>query len=87
MAINSDAENQPIVDEESPLLVNHQPEQQLDQPENSPKPTSFYVWRIVWVTLAALLIGVFIKGWIEGSDYANVGLTTRPQFIQLTSAS
>lgn len=73
MALNGGTENQPLIDEESPLLDDHQPDQQLDQNENNPRPASFYIWRVVWVTLAALILGVFIKGWIDGSDYADVG--------------
>lgn len=37
--------------------------------EAQPRPTSWYVWRAVWTLVAALILFVFIKGWVDaGGD-------------------
>ncbi|KUJ08750.1 mitochondrial carrier [Mollisia scopiformis] len=82
MAVEGDAENQTNVNEETPLLPEQQQQQQqqqqLDQQSNEeddeePKrtsQTSWYLWRIFWFIVAALVLAVFIKGWIDaGGDF------------------
>ena len=75
MASDGDAENQTSVDEQTPLL-DGQADQQLDRNKDEHRHASFYVWRVFWVIAAALVIGIFVKGWIDGSDYVDVGTTT-----------
>jgi uncharacterized membrane protein YraQ (UPF0718 family) len=78
MAAGSDAENQTNIDEQTPLLDDHQSDQQPDQPvENSKggseKNASWYIWRIFWAIVAALVLAVFIKGWIDAGGDVDVG--------------
>jgi hypothetical protein len=73
MALDGDTENQAIINEETALLDDHQSDQQLDQNENKHRLASFYIWRVLWAIIAALVLGIFIKGWIDGSGYADVG--------------
>lgn len=76
MALDGDAENQTILNEETPLLADRQSDQQLDQNENKHRQASFYIWRVLWAVTATFVCGIFIKGWIDGSDYADVGART-----------
>ena len=63
------AETQINIDEQTPLLDNHQSDQQPDQNDHERKQASWYVWRILWAIVAAIVLVVFIKGWIDaGSD-------------------
>ncbi|KAK8010165.1 hypothetical protein PG990_009130 [Apiospora arundinis] len=40
------------------------------QPHESPRQRtrSWWFWRILWAVLAALVLAVFIKGWIDAKD-------------------
>lgn len=76
MASDGDVENQTSVNEQTPLLDSHQSDQQLDRNEDERRHVSFYVWRVFWAIAAALVVGIFVKGWIDGSDYTDVGTTT-----------
>lgn len=63
--------------EETPLLASqinqgrdeHEEAALLEPPQNESKRTrSWWFWRILWAVLAALLLAVFIKGWIDAED-------------------
>ncbi|KAK0128328.1 hypothetical protein ONS95_000303 [Cadophora gregata] len=58
--------------EQSPLLGDHQPGQQAnvdDEVEKGGRTTSWWVWRGFWVLFGALVLSVFVKGWIDaGGD-------------------
>lgn len=79
MAQNTDTERQTPTpsNEQTPLLGDHQPaqrpEEQPEEPEQSeeepkPKPTSWYLWRGFWFVLGALVLALFIKGWVDSGD-------------------
>jgi len=41
----------------------------LEPPQSESKRTrSWWFWRILWTVLAALVLAVFIKGWIDAKD-------------------
>ena len=70
-----DAENQrPAVDEETPLLSDELTgeEQAPDSKEPEPTPASWWLWRVFWVVVAALVLALFIKGWIDAGSDVNV---------------
>jgi len=70
-----DAENQrPVVDEETPLLNEELTgeEQEPDPKKPEPTPLSWWLWRVVWFLVAALVLAVFIKGWIDAGSDVNV---------------
>lgn len=79
MAANGDAENQAANtnNEETPLLVDRQSEQNdLDIPDEQHlqvKKLSWYLWRLFWGLIAALILGIFIKGWIDAGGDVDVG--------------
>lgn len=63
--------------EETPLLASqaeegrneHEEAALLEPPQNESKRTkSWWFWRGLWAVLAALLLAVFIKGWIDAED-------------------
>ncbi|KAK3389731.1 mitochondrial carrier domain-containing protein [Podospora didyma] len=84
MAQETDTESQTVAatatpaTEQTPLLSDGQSDDQSTQVENDTdtqkpgtekKQLSWYLWRFFWAILAALVLGVFIKGWIDaGSD-------------------
>lgn len=77
MANDEDVENQSHIDrhEETPLL--HREESNLEQasssePEN--KRRSWFLWRLLWAVVAAVILTVFIKGWIDAGSDVNVGI-------------
>ncbi|KAL5092352.1 hypothetical protein Trisim1_001608 [Trichoderma cf. simile WF8] len=75
MAREDDVETQSRHDENTPLLVGEQSEQpRLEPQKNDKKPTSWYLWRIFWVILAALVLAVFIKGWVDADGDVNFDL-------------
>ncbi|CAK7274739.1 hypothetical protein SEPCBS119000_006327 [Sporothrix epigloea] len=40
-----------------------------DQRRQPPRPVSWYLWRGVWTLTAALVLGLFVKGWVDaGGD-------------------
>ena len=70
-----DAENQrSVVDEETPLLNDELTgeEGEADPKEPEPTPASWYLWRIFWFVAAALVLALFIKGWIDAGSDVNV---------------
>lgn len=82
----NDAESQTVVsrNEETPLLADHRvesAERDSDQNElgtpddkkSEPKTRSWYLWRLFWVLVAALVLGVFIQGWINAGGDVDVG--------------
>lgn len=81
MAQDGDAENQATAHEQTPLLEDHHPldpDQEPDQIDDEPKQTrkvGWYVWRILWVIVAALILAVFITSWIAAGGDVDVGVT------------
>jgi hypothetical protein len=70
-----DTENQrPAVDEETPLLTSELTgeEQEPDPKEPEPTPASWWIWRVFWFIVAALVLALFIKGWIDAGSDVNV---------------
>jgi hypothetical protein len=79
MAVNGDEENQTVSNEQTPLLNDEQSDDQADQDTEEPKQVGqarWYIWRVFWVVVAALILAVFIKGWIDAGSDVNV----RPTF-------
>lgn len=72
MPRDSDAENQASASEETPLLDSPGAEG-LERKNERKRGPSFYILRVILAIMAAFMLGVFIKGWIDGSDYADVG--------------
>lgn len=73
MTRENDVETQTGHTESTPLLVGEQssqshPEQQEDQKRSA----SWYLWRIFWVVAVAIVLVVFIKGWIDADGDVNV---------------
>lgn len=63
--------------EHTPLLASqheegrdeHEEASLLEPPQNESKRTKvWWFWRVLWAVLAALLLAVFIKGWIDAED-------------------
>lgn len=80
-----DTENQTANarNEETPLLADRRTEsieQDSDQnelgtpedKESEPKTRSRYLWRVFWVLVVALVLGVFIQGWINAGGDVDV---------------
>lgn len=79
---NVDMENQAAaLNEETPLLdggaelTNEEQEEDPKKPE--PPRASWWLWRLLWFIVAALILAVFIKGWIDAGSDVNVGIATR----------
>lgn len=36
--------------------------------EPEARPRSWYAWRIFWAVIAIVVIGVFVKGWIDADE-------------------
>lgn len=67
----------PQYSEQTPLLASqaedgrdeHEQAALLEPPQNEARRTrSWWFWRVLWAVLAALLLAVFIKGWIDAED-------------------
>ncbi|PON22278.1 hypothetical protein TGAM01_v208761 [Trichoderma gamsii] len=76
MTRENDVETQTGHTESTPLLVGEQssqshPEQQEDQKRSA----SWYLWRIFWVVAVAIVLVVFIKGWIDADGDVNFDLS------------
>jgi hypothetical protein len=78
MAHGDDAENQTNINEQTALLDDHQSDQELDrepdQKGQERKNASWYLWRVFWVIVAALILAFFIKGWIDAGGDVDVGV-------------
>lgn len=73
----SPAGTPPPYTEQTPLLASqaeegrseHEEAALLEPPQSESKRTkSWWFWRILWAVLAALLLAVFIKGWVDAKD-------------------
>ncbi|KAK3360432.1 mitochondrial carrier domain-containing protein [Lasiosphaeria hispida] len=82
MAPEPDTESQKlqvaVTTEETPLLgdqpssssSSQQSPPDQNDPQPSPRPRSWYLWRIFWALIAVFILGVFVKGWIDaGGDF------------------
>lgn len=95
----SPAGTPPPYTEETPLLAAQpQPEEGRDEheeaallepPQSEARRTkSWWFWRILWAVLAALLLALFIKGWVDAKDvdvsiwhiHRYIYIHTRPLF-------
>ncbi|CAE6457032.1 hypothetical protein ACGC1H_003200 [Rhizoctonia solani] len=68
-----DLENTQRTDERTPLLqsertANEHEQAALIEPEPEPRTKSWYAWRVFLALLGVLVLGVFIKGWIDADD-------------------
>jgi hypothetical protein len=80
-----DTENQRVAaDEETPLLNEGLTEQEgeADPKELEPSRVGWWAWRIFWTIVAALVLAVFIKGWIDAGSDVNVCLNFGDACIQ-----
>ncbi|KAH6608596.1 hypothetical protein Trco_001942 [Trichoderma cornu-damae] len=71
MAREDDVETQTSHDENTPLLGGEQ-SGHFPQ-ENGKKSARWYLWRIFWAIVAALVLAVFIRGWIDADGDVSVG--------------
>lgn len=80
MAQDGDVEHgtvSPPADEETPLLTDQAPDEQPHQKELEKRKASWYIWRLFWILVAALILGVFIKGWVD----AGADVDVRPKIM------
>lgn len=47
---------------------NEHEEAALLEPRHQPRTKWWYVWRVFWAVLGALVLALFIKGWIDADD-------------------
>ena len=88
---DSDVENRThITSEDTPLLGDHLSEEEPDatdqKEEPEPKRATWYIWRAFWFVAGALVLAVFIKGWIDAGSDVNVGYPRPPLSLRLISA-
>jgi hypothetical protein len=83
MAHNSDSGNQINITshEQTSLLEDHQSDyQQSEENENEngyeQNKLGWYIWRIFWTIVAALVLVIYIKGWIDAGGDVDVSVTT-----------
>lgn len=75
MAHDGDVESPARDDERTPLLGDDQPDQEQDLKSNNSRQIGWYIWRISLAIVAAFILAVFIKGWIDaGSDVDVIAL-------------
>ncbi|KAF8849350.1 mitochondrial carrier [Acephala macrosclerotiorum] len=63
--------------EETPLLSDQQSDEEREARDKEPKKTSttsWYVWRIFWAVVAALVLAAFIYGWVKAGGDVNFDL-------------
>lgn len=78
MTLENDVETQAGLTESTPLLVGEQSRQSHpDQQENKKRSARWYLWRAFWLIAAALVLAVFIKGWIDADGDVNVSAAKR----------
>ncbi|ELU39083.1 metalloendopeptidase [Rhizoctonia solani AG-1 IA] len=73
MPPGTDVENRSGSSERTPLLQSEPTADEHEQaallePQPEPKTKSWYAWRLFWALLAAAVLGIFIKGWIDADD-------------------
>ncbi|KAL2694910.1 hypothetical protein Neosp_001499 [[Neocosmospora] mangrovei] len=75
--VTSDPESSRGTTEHSPLLGDRPPQVEGEgsesgaEPEPTPEektPRRRYAWRIFWILLLLIVIGVFVKGWIDADE-------------------
>lgn len=61
-------------DEETPLLEEERGGEPQSDPPQKPEPRkrSWYFWRVFWVLVAATVLAVFIKGWVDAGGDVDV---------------
>ena len=79
---NVDMENQAAaLNEETPLLNggarSDNEIQEEDPKEPGPSQVSWWLWRLLWFIVGALILAVFIKGRIHAGSDVNVGIAIR----------
>lgn len=73
MAHDGDAERRIAIDEQTPLLVDPESDEEVqDKKGDEPRPVSWYIWRAFWAIIASIVLGIFIKGWIDAGSDVNV---------------
>lgn len=81
---NSEDHTNTASNEQTPLLEDHQSNHHSDQPEeqngseqngDEQNQTRWYIWRIFWAIAAALVLVVYIKGWIDAGGDIDVSTT------------
>ncbi|KAK7432983.1 hypothetical protein QQZ08_000454 [Neonectria magnoliae] len=78
MTLEADRESPQRTTEHTPLLGDQLPPQsedaqsdaQSEASESTPekRTRSWYVWRVFWAVLGAIVLGVFVKGWIDADE-------------------
>ena len=75
--VTSDPESSRGTTEHTPLLGDRPPHVQGEGSESGPEaeptpeektPKRRYAWRIFWILLLLIVIGVFVKGWIDADE-------------------
>lgn len=85
MAHDDNTERQTSINEETPLLVDPQSDEEVQGKKgDEPRPVSWYIWRAFWAILAGIVLGIFIKGWIDAGSDVNVGASYLYQRLELT---
>lgn len=73
MTRENDVETQAGHTESTPLLAGEQSVQpHPEHQEDEKTPARWFLWRVFWVIAAALVLAVFIKGWIDADGDVNV---------------
>ncbi|KAM5343519.1 hypothetical protein ACJ41O_012056 [Fusarium nematophilum] len=68
---HEDTEHTPLLRDRPPQAGDDQAEPELEpqeEPTPEKRPQSWYAWRIFWAVLAIVVIGVFVKGWIDADE-------------------
>lgn len=76
MAPAGDAENPIITNEHTPLLDANHADLQLGQSEQKHNWATWYIRRIAFAIVAALILGIFVKGWIDAGGNVDVCATS-----------
>ena len=87
--IDTESQDRPISNEQTPLLIDQNTieEANQDEIEAGRNSTSWYAWRILWAIVVALVLAVFIKGWIDAGADVDVCLSHSTLFIMDVSVS
>lgn len=85
MAREDDVETQSGPNENTSLLAGEHPEQSPQEERVNEKNLAHWVlWRIVWALVAALILVVFIKGWIDADGDVNVCAAAATRTLQVS---